>query len=45
MKVFVTGTDTNIGKTIVCSWLALHTDHAYFKPIHVALILQQIVKL
>ena len=33
MKVFVTGTDTNIGKTIVCSWLALHTDHAYFKPI------------
>lgn len=33
MRVFITGTDTNVGKTIVCSWLALHTGHTYFKPI------------
>lgn len=33
MRVFVTGTDTDVGKTTVCSWLCLHTDHSYFKPI------------
>jgi len=33
MRVFVTGTDTDVGKTTICSWLCLHTNHAYFKPI------------
>ena len=33
MHVFITGTDTNIGKTLVASWLALHTGYDYFKPI------------
>lgn len=33
MKVFVTGTDTDVGKTTICSWLCLHTNYAYFKPI------------
>src|ERR1700734_940810 len=33
MQVFITGTDTDIGKTIICSWLCLHTRHEYFKPI------------
>ncbi len=33
MRLFVTGTDTGIGKTIICSWLCLHTNYAYFKPI------------
>lgn len=30
---FVTGTDTDIGKTIVSSWLTLHLDGCYWKPI------------
>ena len=33
MKIFITGTDTDVGKTIVCSWLCLHTQYNYFKPI------------
>lgn len=33
MKVFVTGTDTNIGKTIVSSWLCMRNNCSYFKPI------------
>lgn len=33
MRVFVTGTDTNVGKTIISSWLCLHTGYSYFKPI------------
>ena len=33
MQVFISGTDTNIGKTIMSAWLCLHTKHAYFKPI------------
>jgi dethiobiotin synthetase len=33
MQVFITGTDTNIGKTLVASWLCLHTGYDYFKPI------------
>jgi dethiobiotin synthetase len=31
--IFITGTDTNIGKTLVSSWLCLHSRYAYFKPI------------
>lgn len=33
MRIFVTGTDTNVGKTVISSWLCLHTGYAYFKPI------------
>jgi dethiobiotin synthetase len=33
MKVFIAGTDTDVGKTLVSSWLCLHTGAAYFKPI------------
>jgi dethiobiotin synthetase len=33
MHIFITGTDTNVGKTLVSSWLCLHTGYAYFKPI------------
>jgi dethiobiotin synthetase len=33
MRVFITGIDTHIGKTLVSSWLCLHTGYSYFKPI------------
>lgn len=33
MRIFVTGTGTNVGKTIVSSWLCLHLGYDYFKPI------------
>lgn len=33
MIIFITGTDTDIGKTLVSSWLCLHTGYDYFKPI------------
>lgn len=38
MQVFITGTDTNIGKTIICGWLCLHTKYSYFKPIQTGYI-------
>lgn len=33
MAYFITGTDTNVGKTLVSSWLCLHSGFDYFKPI------------
>lgn len=33
MKIFITGTGTDIGKTIVSSWICAHTGYDYFKPI------------
>ena len=30
---FITGTDTNIGKTVVCAWLTHHLKADYWKPI------------
>ena len=30
---FVTGTDTDVGKTLVSAWLLAHLDGAYWKPI------------
>ena len=30
---FVTGTDTDVGKTVAAAWLALHLGAAYWKPI------------
>jgi dethiobiotin synthetase len=38
MKIFITGTDTNAGKTIVSSWLCLKTGYDYFKPIQTGVI-------
>lgn len=38
MKVFITGTDTNIGKTLISSWICLHTGYSYFKPIQTGTI-------
>lgn len=35
--IFITGTGTNIGKTLVSSWLCLHSRYAYFKPIQTGL--------
>ena len=32
MGVFITGTDTNIGKTLISSWICLHTGASYWKP-------------
>jgi dethiobiotin synthetase len=37
MKIFITGTDTNIGKTLISSWITLHTGFPYFKPIQTGL--------
>ncbi|MBI3446765.1 MAG: AAA family ATPase, partial [Magnetospirillum sp.] len=31
--VFVTGTDTDVGKTLVSAWLAQHWQADYWKPI------------
>ncbi|MDO9083196.1 MAG: dethiobiotin synthase [Humidesulfovibrio sp.] len=33
MRVFVTGTDTSVGKTVASAWLCLHTGADYWKPV------------
>ncbi|MDR2435917.1 MAG: dethiobiotin synthase [Puniceicoccales bacterium] len=33
MNVFVTGTDTGVGKTVISAWLCNHTNANYWKPI------------
>jgi dethiobiotin synthetase/malonyl-CoA O-methyltransferase len=33
MRVFVTGTDTDAGKTVVSAWLCLHSGADYWKPV------------
>jgi dethiobiotin synthetase len=33
MKIFVAGTDTDAGKTLIASWLCLHTNFPYYKPL------------
>ena len=30
---FVTGTDTDVGKTVVSAWLMTHLNAAYWKPV------------
>ena len=37
MKIFMTGTDTHVGKTLISSWITLHTGFSYFKPIQTGL--------
>jgi dethiobiotin synthase len=32
-NIFVTGTDTDVGKTVVSAWLCKHTNTNYWKPI------------
>jgi dethiobiotin synthase len=33
MNIFVTGTDTGVGKTIISAWICMHTNTYYWKPI------------
>jgi dethiobiotin synthetase len=33
VRVFVTGTDTGVGKTVASAWLCLHTGADYWKPV------------
>ncbi len=33
MKFWIVGTDTDVGKTTVSSWICLHTKYSYWKPI------------
>lgn len=33
MNIFVTGTDTDVGKTITSAWICKNTSASYFKPI------------
>jgi dethiobiotin synthase len=33
VNIFVTGTDTDVGKTAVSSWICMHTNADYWKPI------------
>ena len=35
MQYFVTGTDTDVGKTIAAAWLMMKLDAAYWKPVQV----------
>lgn len=38
MRVFVTGTDTDVGKTLVSAWLCQHFRCDYFKPVQAGLL-------
>lgn len=33
MRVFITGTDTDAGKTVASAWLCLHSGADYWKPV------------
>lgn len=33
MSFFLTGTDTDVGKTLIASWICLHSGYDYWKPI------------
>ncbi len=39
MQIFISGTDTDIGKTVISSWLCLHSGYEYFKPIQTGSII------
>jgi dethiobiotin synthetase len=41
MKLFITGTDTDVGKTTASAWLCHHTGYAYWKPIQTGTALQE----
>jgi len=38
MRIFVTGTDTDVGKTLVSAWLCQHFGFDYFKPVQAGLL-------
>ena len=38
MKIFISGSDTNIGKTLISAWLCQHSHYDYFKPIQTGCI-------
>lgn len=33
MNIFITGTDTDAGKTVTSAWICKHTEASYYKPI------------
>ncbi len=33
MNVFITGTDTDVGKTVTSAWICKHAEASYYKPI------------
>ena len=35
---FVTGTDTDVGKTLVSAWLLTHLDASYWKPVQAGIM-------
>jgi dethiobiotin synthetase len=37
MRFFLTGTDTDVGKTIACAWMMLHAPVSYWKPVQAGL--------
>lgn len=37
MSFFVTGTDTDVGKTVAAAWLMLHLEADYYKPVQAGL--------
>ena len=37
MRCFITGTDTDVGKTVACAWAMTHTGARYWKPIQAGL--------
>ncbi len=37
MRYFVTGTDTDVGKTVACAWAVLHLGARYWKPVQAGL--------
>ena len=38
MQIFITATDTNVGKTLISTWLCLHFKMSYWKPIQTGAI-------
>ena len=36
-SLFITGTDTDVGKTVACAWAILHTGARYWKPVQAGL--------
>lgn len=37
MRFFITGTDTDVGKTVVAAWAMLHSGARYWKPVQAGL--------
>ena len=44
MKIFLTGTDTDVGKTVIASWLCMHANYDYWKPIQTGSIVSSDTK-